>query len=100
MARRPLTVEEISFTARGYQQAADKPTIPRRHRSDQTANARHPSRGRLSMNRTNEDKQEDDLVQGPNACQKWRRSFPGKLDSIRRLRYSSGVSKLANKVLV
>jgi NAD(P)-dependent dehydrogenase (short-subunit alcohol dehydrogenase family) len=26
--------------------------------------------------------------------------FPGKLDSIRRLRYSSGVSKLANKVLV
>src|SRR5438093_10021997 len=29
-----------------------------------------------------------------------RRGFPGKLDSIRRLRYSSGVSKLANKVLV
>src|SRR6266571_5944380 len=31
---------------------------------------------------------------------KWRRGFPGKLDSIRRLRYPSGVSKLANKVLV
>src|SRR5216683_4484679 len=31
---------------------------------------------------------------------KWRRGFPGKLDSIRRLSYSTGVSKLANKVLV
>src|SRR5438093_9815114 len=29
-----------------------------------------------------------------------RRGFPGKLDSIRQLRYSSGVSTLANKVLV